>query len=161
VGQHGPGAVDHSHQVNLEHAREGLGRDVLEAPEGIHAGIVEPDVDPAKALDRTPRQRLNLRLLGHVGGHRDSIRPLGPAGRRRILQLLLTAGYQNEAAPCLASARALALPMPLEAPVMTTTFPSMLPVMMPCSLLRAGCSLAPPADAVSDCVAAGFVVRLR
>lgn len=63
------GAVRIAEQVGLDHPLPGLRRDRFQLAECADAGIVEPDINPAETLDLGAAERLDLRLVGHVGRH--------------------------------------------------------------------------------------------
>lgn len=69
-----------SHQVGLDDAAEDLRGDLLEGPVGDHAGVVDPDVDPAEVLLYRPGEGLDRVLVGDVEG---------PEERRRATALAL------------------------------------------------------------------------
>ena len=74
AGQGGVGPVQGSEQVHLDGASVQVERRVLERAEYAGAGIVDPDIDPAEALLRRPRQSLDRLRIGDIGWHRQGRR---------------------------------------------------------------------------------------
>src|SRR3954467_12467394 len=60
-------AIDVSEHVRLDHAAPDIRGNIFEAPKDANPGVVEPDVDPAKAGERLGSQVLDLILLRRVG----------------------------------------------------------------------------------------------
>ncbi len=98
------------------------------------ARVVEHDIEPPVFLDRARDRGLDIRLAGHVG----ALKHRAPAGRRAFcdggLASLRFKSVSTTLAPSFANRSAVARPIPLAAPVITATFPWILPIAF---LLRA------------------------
>jgi hypothetical protein len=123
AGQHRPGAVDVAEQVGLQHPPERVGRGRLQRAGQVDTGVLDPDIDAAEPLDRVG-QFGHGRRVSHVGGHGQS----RAAGRLAVPCQLLQAPARRAVSstrdPRSANASLVARPIPLEAPVITTTAPS-------------------------------------
>jgi hypothetical protein len=89
-------------------------------PEGSDAGIVEPDIDAAEAMQRGATQRLDLRILGHVGRHGQCGTTAASYLRAASCSMPARRAASTTVSPCQAKASAVARPMPRETPVMAT-----------------------------------------
>ncbi len=95
VRQHRSGAVDVTHQVDVDDAAEVLQRHVGERAEHGDRGVVDPHVDAPVALDRPPCQFAHRLVVGHVGHHRQRLGSGGAALLRRRLQGLPPPGRED------------------------------------------------------------------
>ena len=83
-----------------------------------HAGVVDEDIDGAEALEGALDDAAANLLVGDVAGDDQRI---GRGGRRNPSSLR---AVRESLAPEVANSRAQAAPIPSEAPVMSTTLPS-------------------------------------
>ena len=127
-----PAAVDRAEQVGLVQLAERLGRASLQPAQHVHGGAVHPDVDAVEGFDRAcgparspPARRARpwaprspVRLPPRIR------RPPGAAARRPGRP---APGWRPGGRRPVRSAR----PMPLDAPVITTTLPVICRAMVP------------------------------
>jgi hypothetical protein len=135
------GGVEQALVVDGDHAVPLLGVGTDDGAQEHQAGVVDQRVQPFEPLDGLVHGRVGLDAVGDVGFH-DQRRParvldLGGEDSRRSRRRATNATE----APCTASSRAVAAPIPLLAPVIRATVPVRFEVMGWCS-----CSLAVGGD---------------
>src|SRR5215212_8939630 len=86
MGQHRPGAMDITHDVDLQNAPEVAERNLLERGEGGDRGAVNPDIDPPKTLRYAVSNLPHRLLIGDISGHRKSRRSRALAFSGDLLQ---------------------------------------------------------------------------
>lgn len=120
MGHDGVRAVHVPQKVGFDDAPVRCDRRVLEASDSADADVVDPHVHMSELGDGGPRERRDSGWVGHVSGHGQGACAglLAFVGRRK--QRLAVA--RTSEAP--RAAKAVAPPMPLEAPVRTTTWRS-------------------------------------
>jgi hypothetical protein len=113
--------VHHAPEIGLEQALHVFQRHLFVAAEDRHAGIVDPGIDAAEALDRAWPMRSTSARDCRRRPHRDRLR----AARAQFGASWSSASPLRAAstslAPASAAMRAVVRPMPLVAPVMTIT----------------------------------------
>jgi len=115
--------VNLSHKINFHEAAKFFGCRVLELGEKQHRRVVDPCVDAPETLDRRLR---DFRYLIEIGDVADFENRLAPTAARRFSSTSDCRPSSSRAAattfaPNLPKSSAAARPMPLEAPVITTT----------------------------------------
>ena len=118
------GAVEEAEAVDLDH-RPPLARvGALERAEQHHAGVVDQAVEAAELGVRGLDEVLRLLLVADVGLDRDRVAAVGLDARASSSRRSLRRAPSATAAPSATSARAVASPIPDEAPVIRTLRPS-------------------------------------
>src|SRR5829696_9881148 len=121
VGQRGHRPLDLAHEVHVYHPPELLGGGLLEGGEEPHRGQVHPGVEPPVLLGRAVGDRPHLLELRSVGGDGDRLAALAPYLFHQGVKPPSLRAETTTFAPFLANRRAASRPMPLEAPIRTTT----------------------------------------
>lgn len=80
-----------------------------------------PAVDPPEPPHRKPSQAIHRRGIDDVGRHNDGLRPSCPAIALHLRKRFLATRGQNQRGPWAANTSAVARPIPLDAPVISTT----------------------------------------
>lgn len=121
--QRGMGHPQHRLEVEVDHPVPVLGVAVRHGAAGAESGVVHQEVQPPEVVHGLIDRPACLGGGGEVGGHGQGHAALCADLLRQLLQASGAAGHQREEHPCWASARAVAAPMPLEAPVTSATLP--------------------------------------
>ena len=116
--------VGDAEHVRQDHVAPVLGRVLEEAALGAEAGVGEDDVDAAEARRARLREALVVLPLGDVGGHGDARRRRRRARRRAPRACPPSARRARRGSPASTAMRAVAAPMPVDAPVMRKTLRS-------------------------------------
>ena len=117
AGRECPQAPNAAEVVDPDRALDDLGLDVEEAPPRRDAGVVDEEVDGRVALEDACGDLVHLRAIADIAGL-----PLAADLSCYPLELSARRASSTQCHPPLrASARAIAAPIPVEAPVTTAT----------------------------------------
>ena len=119
-GSAGLGAVDLPQEVDLDDPVDLLDGHVLELGVDADRGVVDPGVDPAERLDSPVGQAFDVIPDGHIGDDDLGLAPGPPDLLGHFLERVSFRAPRVTAAPWRANSMAANLPIPDEAPVMTT-----------------------------------------
>ena len=127
------GGVEEAEQVDLDHPLPFLDRGVDDRAEQHHAGVVDERRRAGPAPRRLrPTARLGLLAVGDVGLDRQRrAAGVGDLRGQRLSRSAAAGDQGDRRRPAPARPRAVASPMPLEAPVTSATVPSSLSVELP------------------------------
>jgi hypothetical protein len=114
-------------QVHFARLHQRLTRDLGQRRRHVHAGVIDRHVELAELVDGGAREALEIRLLRDVAGDGDTL-DAGAIGSRASSRRAAS----TSVAPSFAKRRAVAAPMlrSSDAPRITTTLPSSLPMLI-------------------------------
>src|SRR5215217_734797 len=95
MGQHRPGAMDVTHDVDLKNAPEVAKRNLLERCKGGDRGAINPDINPPKTLRYPVSNPPHRLLIGDISGHKENRRSKALAFSGDLLQRCSTARGQR------------------------------------------------------------------
>jgi hypothetical protein len=112
--------------------------------DGHNAGVIEEHIDTAETVDGLLDERLHFCALRHIGSKSDSLAAVRRDLLNHCVDSVRTPRSKYNFAPCSARSFAVLSPIPLLAPVITTTLPVIFDISILFSLFKFKNLLFPP-----------------